>query len=841
MNKEFLEQMLPEDENVAKLMDTTAQSIQIDPTFQNELEAKVRSSFISKSKKENIKIKLIPALGWTFAAVSAILLLNWALRSFTVTREPAAGGTSTPQVAPTASNTTGEATPVPVGEAYERFGNPLYLAAELPDIPMEANIYTLQPEQPATVESARALASRFGIQGNIYIAPSEIPGTNNYMVTDGKQRIYIRSEHYFTYYRDYEIYSSEMFSYKEALSETLALNAIGELVQSRGFNFSYEVQAAPHIANDFYVVPLSSDGHPFRYDYLMPARLEIKLDKEGQVVFAQANLIDMQQIGSYGIISAEEAFQRILDPNGQVGIQEGSRSSGILQEQYWQRRYPENETVTVYGRVKSFPSVEAGKAPFVSIGDFTATGNIAGLENAGTEIVVAIGQFKAENGIRVFSVESWRISDAQETSIMGTLRMDGDNIILTSFDNNEEYLIENALVELPFAIQAPEERLNVNGFLDNGQLVWSSIQYFPANSKQGGGGGGGGSGFYKLNLTGTPVPFPESDLNQRTASGNVEYTVKENDTLSKIANDYGITVEELMQANGLSETTIFPGQKLSIAMAEIVSSPAGQKVEGQRGIVIINIYKQTDGNQRREYRFLLKQENQYNYLLLEGENLAELDNNNNRPVEIWGTFEKEDSYGNPILKVEQFEIPYPDITFQILQGTQTVIDIQGQPVVTFTTQDGTTYVQLIPSGDPDLHGIIGPAGEQVFIEALALPEETFGGYPALRIFNYSMAVNPKNGQPQEMQVTADQPQIIDETLISNEFSVPIPTIEKVELVYYTSDPRYAIVDPADKPTYIQPVWRFYGHYDTGDEFEIIVQALKEEYLLPEAETVEPPG
>jgi hypothetical protein len=29
------------------------------------------------------------------------------------------------------------------------------------------------------------------------------------------------------------------------------------------------------------------------------------------------------------------------------------------------------------------------------------------------------------------------------------------------------------------------------------------------------------------------------------------------------------------------------------------------------------------------------------------------------------------------------------------------------------------------------------------------------------------------------------------------------------------------------------VWRFYGHYDTGGEFEAIVQALKEEFLLPE--------
>jgi len=321
----------------------------------------------------------------------------------------------------------------------------------------------------------------------------------------------------------------------------------------------------------------------------------------------------------------------------------------------------------------------------------------------------------------------------------------------------------------------------------------------------------------------------------------LEYTVQENDTLSKIAYDNGITVEELMQANGLTETTIFLGQKLIIPGPEEAPSPVGQQLEGQRGIVMINIYKQQNGNQRTEYRFLATQENQFNYYLLEGDSLKELEKYNNRPVNIWGTIESLDNKGNLVLRVERFEIPYPEIDFQILQGTQTVVDIQGQSVVTFTTSDGTTYVQLMPSGDPSAHGIIGLPGDQILVEALAIPDETFGGYPTVRTFNFSMATNPKNGQPQEMEVMANQPQVIDETLISNDFSVPVPTIEKAELVYYTSDPRYVVVDPANEPTYIQPVWRFYGHYDSGDEFEIIVQALKEEFLLPETETVEPPG
>jgi hypothetical protein len=67
------------------------------------------------------------------------------------------------------------------------------------------------------------------------------------------------------------------------------------------------------------------------------------------------------------------------------------------------------------------------------------------------------------------------------------------------------------------------------------------------------------------------------------------------------------------------------------------------------------------------------------------------------------------------------------------------------------------------------------------------------------------------------------------------------TIEKVELVYYITDPRYPARDASSRPAYIQPMWRFYGHYSNGDEFEFLVQALSEQFLSPVIQTVQPPG
>jgi len=94
-----------------------------------------------------------------------------------------------------------------------------------------------------------------------------------------------------------------------------------------------------------------------------------------------------------------------------------------------------------------------------------------------------------------------------------------------------------------------------------------------------------------------------------------------------------------------------------------------------------------------------------------------------------------------------------------------------------------------------------------------------------------------------MEATANQPYVINEAdnprLV--EPSEPMATIESVGLVYFTLDQRYALQDATGGPVYLQPAWRFQGHYWDGSEFEILVQALKGEFLLPEIDGVEPPG
>ncbi len=62
-------------------------------------------------------------------------------------------------------------------------------------------------------------------------------------------------------------------------------------------------------------------------------------------------------------------------------------------------------------------------------------------------------------------------------------------------------------------------------------------------------------------------PAPEKKPAPRTAPSpppGKTYTVRSGDTLYSISKRFGLTVEELMQMNGLSSTTIFPGRKLTV-------------------------------------------------------------------------------------------------------------------------------------------------------------------------------------------------------------------------------------------------------------------------------------
>jgi len=659
--------------------------------------------------------------------------------SLTIVTEVVFGeATPTPDLSTTQNTTTSEnATPAPDGESsYAWRDTKMYLAQSLPQSPTDAQVYTLKLNQPVTRNDALALAQRFGIQGEVQELPPDFSNGIGYMLTNGTQKLEVQPNNYFVFYTNYTA------APLGDVPEEQARIAIDSFLKKYGFNFEYHIESTPGVsAQQYVIIPLSPDGVEIRTDYLMPISYQVTIDGTGQILAFSGFLLNYETLGTFQLITAEEAFQSVFADNPQFGRMESVRGKG--------------------------------------------------------------------------------------------------------------------------------------------------------------GGGGGGPGFYKLNLSGTPVPFPTAITQSSGVQGNTEYIVLENDTAASIAANFGISIAQLAQANDLSNNNIISvGQKLIIPSAQqgnagyaytvvagdtcqsiastsnisvdnlitnntlpidcstltidqvlmipaAQSSPTnpyiGKRFEDQQGIFMVNIYRKPDGSQRKEYGFVSIKDGEIYNLKLEGAGLQDIEQYNNLPINIWATIESVDQYGTMTAKVDRFKIPFPDLSIQIFQGQQKVTQIDGKSAVLFTTTDGTTYIQAILDGDPfNDDSVIGHEGDQVLLEGFNIPGEFNNGYPVLRIFGGSMATS-KDGQPAEMTVTANQPNIYDETPNTENVLPPTATVEKVELVYYLPNPLYGNTNPSPDTKYIQPVWRFYGHYSTGDEFEFLVQALKQEFLLPQLVPYTPPG
>ena len=788
--------------------------------------------------------------------------------------------TPTPNVAISGNTATPFATEAIV-TSYDFRGAKLYLAQPLPESPDKVHIYLLKQDEAATRERARALADRFDIQGEAYTAPDYIFSTRDYAFSDGKQLLQVYSDRFFSYTAD--MAKSRMYPYGVQFSDG-AERAIQEFLRARGFDFSFSLSDG-NFPGEYIVKPLAPDSIPMQYESFTQPVMRVALDENGAVLSIDAVLMDYEPapVGEYGIISAQEAFQMLLNDNILAGKMEFFSSPGRMPEE-WYRSYPDNQPVTIYGYLSSYPAADTSKPALVLINGVSVTGNTTGLEDLDDNTFVkATGKYVVENGVRKFNVEAWD-RKVQETTVEGNLSRQGDQIVITSgHGTGRQFPLIEPPEDVPVDTKLPDTQLGVSGVIVDGKLDWTYIQHFDEFSNSGGG-GGNGVGFYKLNLDGLPVPFPPSPTSSAN-TGNIEYIVKEGDTilaiaeaygttperifeannfldggvltpgktiivpasrpqardlgpfigeykvkegdtLTTIARTFGTTVDTLMQLNNLTDSNIFVGQTLSVPMAELPEQP----VQDLRGYLSITIHNKSDGTSSKEYALDVIQDQGSIMYTMQGSILSELDPYNALPVLVTGKIDKTGK-----LVVDSYKIPYPDLHFQILKGTQKTEQLAGQNVVVFTTQDGKSYVEYaVTNNIPNTTSIIGQQGDLIEQEALIIPDENFGGLPVAHI--YQSSIVQENGP--QMEPRADQIYTINEgdlPGLSPDYVPPNLTIEQVELVYYVSNPYYQVSDPnySQRSPYIQPVWHFRGHYEDGSEFDVLIQALRQEFLLPE--------
>ncbi len=827
MKEKFPEETNKMDEWLSQIVDGVEPNAQFTAELEQSL-MKAHHETSSSARFHFTRKQTIATLAWAVSLIAFALFMSWTIRLVapTPTEAPASNQTSAPPStdAPNNNNET-QVTPAPQG-GYDWRGTKLYLNAPLPDSPSQANIYQLKENAPATAEQAQALAQQFGIQGEVYASQNLGTGSTELFITDGKQSLFVNTSQFFVYTAD----MAKAVNFRGRSDHPNAEAVINEFLASRGFDFPHRISKGD-LFGGYQVEPLSPDGFPMRYDFFSPSPMQVTLDENGQVLQVQADLMSYETVGAqpYGIISADEAFQKMRDDSVPVGKIEGGISA-IFEAKQWIREYPTNETIAIYGYSSSYPALDPSQPAFNQIDGFTVTGNTGGMDALERNTFVeATGQFVVENGVKKFNVESWQIAKDIQDGLTGTLTSENGQVVLLT-DGGERLTIEP---ELPADVPLPFENAFVVGVRKEDKYIWTLID--DRMSVAMGGGGGGGLGFYQLNLSGTPVPFPSASPTPGFGDGN--YTVQAGDTFASIADAHGITIDELMQANGMTDTPIFVGQQLIIpgGGGQTQQNPdIGRRFENQRGLINVSIVRKLNGSLVNEYTFATNADGESYYLRLTGDNLEGLAQAHNRPVNLWATIESRDELGIYTARVDRYEIPYPDLQFQILRGKQQNVVLEGQSATLFTTNDGVRYVQIMQDGTLFNPIPSNDENDEVLLEALIIPDESFGGYPSVRVFNSMLAISPKDGKPEELPITADQPYTYDESPASSESYVPPAlTIEKVELIYYVTNPHMQTDRLDGSPLYIQPAWRFYGHYENGDVFEVIVQALKQEFLLPD--------
>jgi len=377
----------------------------------------------------------------------------------------------------------------------------------------------------------------------------------------------------------------------------------------------------------------------------------------------------------------------------------------------------------------------------------------------------------------------------------------------------------------------------------------------------------------ETHATATPAPVPTVAGQPASPRPLTTHTIQAGETLQGIAWRYGVTAEAILRANGLTEPermrvgqvlvipapsetmdeapsgnvapvgpvptpTAPPGGRTGTSGGGYSPSPVlptpplepGQRVEGLEGQLSATIYESADGESRTLQVTLaempLSPEPGWE-VRLSGVGLADVEPYNRLRVRVWGRYVVEGD--QPVIQVERYETAYPDQRVQAWLGTVEIATVEGREVALFQTREGERYVLASSLRHPDLdwyRQAIG--GHQVLQEGVVRPE-TFGGYPVIEELGsrWGGDVDRMTGLEDHQRAAGAPVQVVRPE------EPPLPGkafVEQVELVYYAvpvADIAYA-GDPSLRV--VQPVWRFVGHTEDGVTFEVLVQAVRDEYL-----------
>ncbi len=477
--------------------------------------------------------------------------------------------------------------------------------------------------------------------------------------------------------------------------------------------------------------------------------------------------VKVEAVAQLPILTAQQAWEQAVTAKDINGTELHTRTTPPVNLRTWNRPHPLDQPVELFGFVSSYPAAEAGKPPLVLFDGYPASGNTQGMDRLDqSNTFVQLWGAFQDDGKGGRSLEV----EGWQISPFPTQAMTGT----IQMQGDQAYILANGRsLLLP---DMPADLLQDQALLFNGVVLeqpeptmeWSSI-----STDYGGGGGGGGGLWGEVYLEGATNPLP----------------------------------------------TAIP--------TAVPPDLTGQRLEGVQGRPWVFIHQYSDGSTRVEVMFTLNPDqglSQEDTYYLEGPGIAGIEALHNLPVRVWGVISELKGSRQQVM-VERVEPVYPGVAVQAWLGKFERVTLEGKEVRLFTNADGLQYVLSSSVEDPAREDGIAP-GDPVVVEGILTPDKTFGGYPVLTDYQLDSASGMTNLDEYDSITLA--PVVLHEPGTAG--SRRIGTVTKIELAYYTDQPRYINQEPGTPLPYIQPVWRFSGTYDDGASFDLIVQALNPLYL-----------
>ena len=771
----------------------------------------------SQSRRARLKLTAstaIRTLAWAGLAVSLIILLTWSIRN--LTPRPAAEGGSSPTpaelgpateevlVSPDSTPDVPLETPTPQPALIEGAGLfpaiNFQFAIDFPAAPEQLAIYSQQLPEQLTTESARQMAERLGITGNVYPMPSEGFDETLIEVSDGFDVVrFLNFAEQFVYFpqtADQAQGSTEIYPFEQQVE------VVKTFLEEHGLlDFPYRAELLE--AGDGVRFLRLLDGYPVIYGIGnnpgLSEWIRASVNNNGAITEIDYSNAEFQRVGEYPLLSAQAAWERLR--SGQAA----QRSLYAIQSppqpttlQTWSRSYPVGQTIDLYGYVSILQPDDPAISPALWFNNMSLSGEVQGLidQSQMGQFLHLWGQIEEnEAGKRHFDVYGWESSPLPEEFLMGVIqRKDNGAQLIT--ENGQLLLVAGIPEDVPDGAQVEIRGVILEGepstldwwYLSTGQPASSG--YSASSSCLGGGGGGGGSELENANFGGGSFSLPN-----------------------------------------------LSGQPLPAPTQVLDRIQVGQRVEGLVGSTYITLYQTSGVDQRKEVTIwveLSEEFPQYQEFLLEGELPEEIDQFHSLPVKVTGEIIRYQE-NRPVINVERIEPLYSGLQIQAWIGTQEAVTLEDQPAMLFNTEDGQTFVLKYSIGSGE-ESRIGLPGDRVIIEGLTIPGQTFGGYPVLQ--EMSAETTSEGKDLSSYQITSNQPFVMDGLTASAPDLSTLEgtvTINEIELVYSAISLRHCIAAQAsnpDLPPYlvVQPVWRFQGVFDDGRLFEVQVQALPDEFL-----------